>query len=391
MRALLVFMTFGLLAVQTNAQIDPSSALLLNSGSRGSPRENNLDSGRYDVRPKSETPARRDDQRNPRRSQSTTEPTTTVVREQETATIVGGGSVVNVQNPVVAPEVASTPSPLGVPQPTVIDYESAGPVPPHVHADPEAEPGAGTLKPNESLVDGRRLNLLELSVSPAFVYNDSDSSFFHRRYFTSAPAIGVEANVWFNPAVSLNLSYLGTLGGHVNDSFDGSKNVAASQQWFTAGIRSRRFFSGSSGSPVLILGLDYYEYQFRVSSESDLRERLKTTGARLSVESEFPTGPRHSVTLGFSLLPKLQHKEEATAIEFGSGGSVDANAVSISLGSRFEFDRTSAVFWKISHMIEKDLFSGDATIADPLTGTVPSGVAVTNSFTIFQFGYTWGN
>ena len=53
--------------------------------------------------------------------------------------------------------------------------------------------------------------------------------------------------------------------------------------------------------------------------------------------------------------------------------------------------REHQMFWQIYETLERNTFSGTASPADPLTGTAPTGVSVTNSFTFFKLGYTWGN
>jgi hypothetical protein len=111
----------------------------------------------------------------------------------------------------------------------------------------------------------------------------------------------------------------------------------------------------------------------------------------LSLDAELPVTPYRAWTLGFSIAPKLQHRESSTAIDFQSGSNVDANQVGVSLGTNIHFDAGSLIFVKVSHFVEKDLFSGPATKPDPVTAQTPSGVSVTNSFTLLQIGYTWGN
>ena len=341
------------------AQVDPSSALLLNSGSRTYDRDSAVDSGRYTVKPKSEAPARRE----PIRDRDDVRPT---VRKTQT--------------------VEAQPTPAAIPMETPVPDAVAGQNAPQViEENPEDK------IPTRAKNFDRRLNLLEISVAPGYLYNNSESSFFYRRYHSAAPVIGADARVWLHPGFALQVGYLGTLSGHVNDSFDGSKNVPATQQWSTAGIRSRKIFFNDGAFSTMVFGIDYLEYQFRVPSDAVLRGKLKSTGVQLSLESEIAVNPRRAWTVGFTFQPKLQHKESATSLEFESGANVDANGVGISLGGRIQFERQDAIFWKLSHTIEKDLFSGDATVSDPMTGVVPASVAVTNSFSILQFGYTWGN
>lgn len=347
-RVLLASIT--VVSVAAQAQIDPS-VLLLNSGSTPADRDRALEAGRYTVRPKDK------DAKVPRNQQSTTGET----------------------KPDVAPETKPA-QPAASPSPS--------PTPAAATAQP---PAPDAVTPAYDVRDDRRLTMLEIAIAPGYLYNVSDSSYSYRSYTTSAPTISLDAKVWLSPTFAAHTSYLGTVSGNVNDSVNGSRNVSATQQWYWVGIRSRKFFGSTRLAPTLEFGLDYYEYEFRVPSDSLMRERLKSTGGQISLESEIPTSPYRSYTLGFSFAPKLQHKETATAVDFQSGGSVDANGVGISLGSKIRFDRSNAMFWKFTYSIEKDVFGGDASLADPQTGVAPSGVSVTNSFSLIQLGYTWGD
>lgn len=349
------------------AQMDPSSAVLLNGGSHPTVRDNGLDSGRYTVRPKSDS-GRKDD---------------------------GGKStkkLPTVTNPEVLP--VATPSSSSDQVETSTSESDARPA---ASADAVATPNAtDVVVPNATpsnaldILDERRFNLIDLSVAPGYLYTSSDSSYFYRRYFSSSPSVGVQAKVWLTPEFALNAEFLSSMSGHVNDSTDGSRRAAVSQQWLNLGVRSRKFFGNEKMSPSLTVGLDYYDYQFRVPSDAIARARLGTTGVLLSVESELPAERNRFWTFSFQMGPKLQHREDITGIDFQSGGSVDTTLVGLSVGHRYQFDRTHSIFWKLSHSIEKNLFSGDATRSDPETGVTPSGVDVTQSFTIFQFGYAWG-
>lgn len=337
------------------AQSDPS-VLLLNSGSSPADRDRGLEAGRYTVRPKE----------NSKESK--------IPRAQQSAP---GESKPEVTEPRVAAPNA-TPTPAANFGPPVLN--------PQATPQPEAP-----LQTQQEVRDDRRLTMLELAVAPGYLYNVSDSSYSFRSYNASAPTVSIDAKVWLTPMFAVHTSYLGTVSGNVNDSSTGTRNIAATQQWNLVGLRSRKFFGATRLAPTLEFGLDYYEYEFRVPSDAQVRERLKSTGAQLSLEAEVPTSPYRSYTLGFSFLPKLQHKETATSVDFQSGGSVDANGVGLSLGSKIRFDRSNAMFWKLTYSVEKDVFGGDASLADPLTGIAPSGVSVTNTFSLIQLGYTWGD
>lgn len=387
--ALISTFTFGLLtASAARAQVDPSSALLLGGGGGGggasesisvnSQRDGALQTGRYTVRPKAEG-SRREESR-PVASKKAPAPSAPAEDDTSPVTIT--------LPPGTSPEAPardSTNAPTVV-SPTSSARAASTSAPAKSGGEDKVAPIANSVRDS-----GRRLNLVELSVAPGYLYNDSSSNYFYRRYSTSSPSIGVQADVWFSSELALHGSYLGTLSGSVNDSFSGIRNASASQQWFNIGIRSRKFFGPDIESPVIIFGLDYFEYQFYVPADTALRERLRSAGAQLSVEVEVPNGGGRSWVVGATLSPKLQHKESATAVNFQSGGSVDANAVGINVGMRLQLERRNAVFFKLSHSVEKNLFSGDATLPDPILGMTPSGVTVTNSFTLIQFGYTWGD
>lgn len=389
MRISLILFSSLILSHSAFAQVDPSSALLLNNG-RTTTRESGLDSGRYTVRPKSE-PTR---VIAPRKQNATA---TTVTEADETveagASVMSGpgGSGVSADAGAGATSVITQTQPGTAKKTAPTGQPHAGPV-----TGPVAGPAYEVTNQENGFTDrylpvDRRRNLLEISIAPSYVYSNSDSGYFYRRYSTSGPALSAEAKVWLRPEVAIHTGYLGTLSGSVNDSVNGSREVSATQQWFSAGFRSRKFFGQSALTPNLTFGLDYLEYQFRVPSDSNVRARLRSSGLQLSLEGEVPFSDRRAWTIGFSFAPKLQHKEVSTAIDYRSGGAIDANAVGLTLGGRIQFDRANAIFYKLSHIVEKDLFTGEATLPDPVTGLTPAGVAVTNSFTVLQIGYIWGN
>ncbi|MES2962368.1 MAG: hypothetical protein V4760_00665 [Bdellovibrionota bacterium] len=347
----LAFILVSLAGLSALAQSDPS-VLLLNSGPSPADRDRGLEAGRYTVRPKESSK----EAKLPRAQQS--------AGETKSETKSEGGET-------------RTPSPTPAPTPAVVP--AASPTPPPEHAVRVLD-----------VRDDRRLTMLEIAVAPGYLYNVSDSAYSYRSYNTAAPTISLDAKVWLSPTFAIHTSYLGTVSGNVNDSVNGSRNVAATQQWNTLGLRSRKFFGATRLAPTLEFGLDYYEYEFRVPSDAQTRARLKSTGAQLSLETEIPNSPYRSYTLGFTFNPKLQHKESATAVDFQSGGTVDANGVGVSVGSKVRFDRSNAMFWKVSYSVEKDVFGGTASLADQ-TGIAPTGVSVTNTFSLIQLGYTWGD
>jgi hypothetical protein len=391
---ILLLVGTALVSVTSFAQMDPSSALLLNGDSRTQTLDSGVDSGRYKVRTKSDGTTKRDDARVPARKAST-DPT---ANSQTPAT----------SNPAANPPGTAVTPPAN-PSVLNLDPNAEPPVPvliqlPVNEAKDEkpaasapvasSAPANGRVTPSDKKEEtdlGRRANLLELSVAPGFAYINSDSSYYFRHYSLSAPVISADAHVWFNPNFGVQVSYIGTLSGEISDSFNGTKNVPVSQEWITAGIRSRKFFGSAANAASLSFGVDYYDSQFNVPGDAATRESLESSGVQLSLEAEVPVNSVRLWTFAVTFTPKLNHQEKSTAINFQSGGSVDANAVGLSIGGRLQFEREDAIFWKISESVEKDLFSGPSSVADPVSGSIDSGVSVTDSVTLIQFGYTWGH
>jgi hypothetical protein len=181
------------------------------------------------------------------------------------------------------------------------------------------------------------------------------------------------------------------LGGHVSDTTTGDRNVGADHEWAQAGIRSRSFFGPGPRAASLSLGLDLWQYQFDVPSYAALREKIQTYGLAFSLEGELPTNATYSWTFRLTAVPLARHEEISTQDNARSGASPETNIVEAAIGGRVAFDRSNALFWRLTCRIEQDSFSGSASAPDFQTGQVPTGVSVMNSFTIFELGYSWGN
>jgi hypothetical protein len=327
------------------AQLDPSSGLILNGNqSAESAQDNGLDSGRYLIKPKPASKIKR-------KPASLAE-----------ATPAGPAVDKKPQEPVTNPTVAPVAASASAPESTALDVNW-----------------------------NRRFNLLEISASPFYVYNESKSDYFYRRYTTASPGIDLSALVWFAPSIAAQASFASTVSDSVSDSTDHSRAIRVSQQWFNLGIRGRHFAHGGPLSSSVIYGLDYSEFQMRVPNDATSRSNLRTTGIKLSLGADVPSSLTYSWQFGFDVTPKAQHKENSNDMDLTSGGTSDDNILGLNLGGRFQITRTDAMFWRVSERIEKIVFSGTAVQTDPVSGVMPSGVSVTNSFTFFEVGYSWGN
>jgi hypothetical protein len=365
-RAAVFAVCFILLASTKSAaqsSIDPSSALLLNPAGSSSVRpragETRLDSGRYTIRPRVDKTSDRPADKTPPSPRKPVE--TTSSKEPD-------------------PAPSATPSP----QPT----SAGGTVNPG-----SAQPGsAQTDEPQALAVEGsgaevipapEATRMLDISVATVYLYEDAQSSYSYRQETMASPAYSAAARAWLSPEFAVGGSYLATFGGQVADQ---TASVSASRTETAFGLYLRKLFASSH----LTFGVELIDSQFRVSSDAVSKLKTKSSGVRLSMEGEFQSSASSAWLIGFSASPRLQHEEITAATEVRSGTGVNAYAVGASLERRWRFDNSNAMFIRLEHKFERDLFTGSATLADPIGGATPNGVAASVGTTLIQFGYNWG-
>ncbi len=337
--------------------IDPSSALLLNAPSRSAGRssekatsETRNDSTRYTVRPRA---ASERSEKAATTTQSTSQ--TTTVR---TATPV------------------STPAPT--PAPVVLAPSEKGAV--VVVMDPPlVEPAIVEVRDPQPT--GK--HILEVSIATAYLYENAESNYSYRQATMGGPAYVASARAWLFSEFAVGGRFLSTLGGQVADR---GQAKSAGRTEIVYGVYLRKKFAESN----LIFAAEYVDSEFKVSSDVVSKLKTRSSGVRVSIESEFQS-QSSSWSLGFSVMPKLQHEEISAATEVRSGTSVNAYSVGASITRSWKFNTSNAVFVKLEHRLERDLFTGSATLPDPIGGATPNGVAATVGTTLIQFGYGWGD
>jgi hypothetical protein len=296
------------------------------------------------------------------------------------------------------PKKKEEPKPLPAPKPEIEPPEEASTLPPQAPAAlvPNAPVTIGG-SPSEidefrSFLppDDPRRNIVDLFVAPLFMYNDSNSPYWYRSYSGFSPGFTAAADVWFTPLFGFEGSYRKTVAGTIRESPVTSEDTPASQEWITAGLRFRRFFGFGERVPMLTVGVDYREYSFRVPSDDANRLRLKTVSPRILLETAIPTSSRYSWKFGLEVEPFARHQELDTGIDAQSGTSNETFGFGLNIGGEYRLARTSRMFYRLSYYLERTAFSGSASRPDPVTGTTPSNVPVNNSFTVFEFGYAWG-
>ena len=137
--------------------------------------------------------------------------------------------------------------------------------------------------------------------------------------------------------------------------------------------------------------MDYHDAINKISKEATTVVGRKSSGLSVAMEAVIPASNTYAHTMQVDIRPRLRHSEMNTAAQVKSGTKAETNAISLSLGGQWSLDRKNQIFWKTQYSVERNLFKGEATLADPHNGMTPDGVSVTNSTLIFYFGFRWGS
>jgi hypothetical protein len=233
-----------------------------------------------------------------------------------------------------------------------------------------------------------RSNMIGISIAPAYFYDGSASNYSYRNYHTDGPGLGLGMNLWFTPFFGIQSKYFTSVSASVKD---GGNMVPATAQEFQAGIRFRRHFGFTRKSAQLSWGIDYHDATGKISPDATSVIGHKTSGLSLSLEGEVPSSNTHAHLFEVSIRPSQHHSENSTGASARSGTKNETNEVMLSLGGQWTLDRRDQVFWKAQYSVERNLYNGKASEADPKTGATPEGVSVTNNLLIFYFGFKWGS
>jgi hypothetical protein len=354
-----ILLAIGLNQGRAFAQVDPSAALLLRSSGRA-PEKQNLDSSRYQVRPGS----------------SRTE--TTETRPLQSADLPG-------QSQVAQP--TETQSTQGEAEPSQGEDGTEATAAEMQPLQPQE------MVPQKSFEDRDvQKNIVDLHIAPVYVYNDSVSNYWFRNFSQHAPGFLVGADIWFTPGFGLNTTYMTTTASSIDGSFAEDGRISTENDWFSGELKFRKSFSNKRNSSMLVLALGYSEYEMKVSSLADERIGTKSSGVHVKAEVHVPSSESYQWTLGAEYLPRMSHQEVKPEIDIESGDDNETSMIGVHVGGRFLLSREHQMFWRVSYRIERNLFSGQSNVNDP-RGDAPApvtGVEVTNSFTIFSLGYTWG-
>lgn len=373
------------------AQLDSSSAVLLRSGSKASPSK--LDSSRYKIR----APEGRRDDDEIGEKPGTVIPTPVGPSRKTKASATATTEVTVVPAPAAEPPV-STPMPPEMPVPSA-------PVPVPQAAPPTPEEPPPVTQQVRDLVGGTpedieearakihtqdpRNNVIDITLAPGYFYNDSKATYSYRDYSSNGPALGLGMNIWLTPFFGFQSRYFASVSGSVRAN--GTDMVPTDINYFEGGIRFRKHFGYSRKAAHLNWGIDYHDETNKISKEATTITGRKSTGFGLSLEAVIPSSSTYAHTLQIDVRPRMKHSELGTGVDVKSGSKPETNAIGAAAGGEWTLDRRNRIFWKGQYSVERNLFKGSASQADPSTGATPNGVSVTNSLMMFYLGFKWGS
>lgn len=236
-----------------------------------------------------------------------------------------------------------------------------------------------------------RQNKVEISFAPGFVTNESSSNYSYRNFRSVYTAMNLGASVWLTPAIGMGGNFLFSLGA--DTSGDAVTNVRSPSRYelLDVAMKFRQFFGFTETSRAVQFDIIYSDHKMSVNSDDLYRPKLKSSGLGLKMTLRLPASRDVAWYLGGSFFPRLQHTESPTGAEIKSGSGAENVRIGMHFGSEIKLSRQSQIFFETSVSSEKNVFTGNANLPDPATGTTPKNVSVTDTSYNLSLGYRWGN
>lgn len=237
--------------------------------------------------------------------------------------------------------------------------------------------------------DDIRQNRIELDIAPMFFTNSSKSTYSVRDYTSQSPATRLGASFWLTPFFGINARTMFSSGASI--SAGAKEALLAKHDWFDLSVNFRKFYGLSRRANSTEFGIDFSDYRLRLPTDNSTRLSLRSTGLGLHFNVRIPVAPSYSHILGVKYFPKIDLKEENGTASIATGKSAETNKISMLLGGEIKMSRESQFIWDLRLAWENSLYSGKSEAVDPATGDFASNSSVLNSFSMFSFGYRWGN
>ncbi|MEQ1666180.1 MAG: hypothetical protein ABL927_12480, partial [Bdellovibrionales bacterium] len=227
------------------AQIDPSTSLLVRPVTNES-EQINLDSSRYTVKSQSYEGIKP-------QVREAVKPTASGVKQNENKNSVEKPSVVEQSDlKPVGPTISSG----GIFQKADSNVYEKTKADENYQFDGNIDKYKSKLDP-----DDIRRNLVEISVAPNYLYLNSSSSFWTKKYYSSGPGITIAADIWITPLLGINVSYLTTLSADMSAQPNTSQKILVDHRYTDFGFVYRNYASLNKLSKSINLGIKYSEYQ----------------------------------------------------------------------------------------------------------------------------------
>jgi hypothetical protein len=360
---------------QAIAQIDPTTSLLVRPVANES-EQINLDSSRYTVKSQNHEGIKP-------QARETVKPAASVIKQNPN------------KNPAEKPSVVeqSDVKPVEPPLSSAgLDQRADSNVNEKIKTD-ESYQFDGDIDKYKSKLDPDdvRRNLVEISVAPNYLYLNSSSSFWTKKYYSSGPGISVAADIWITPLLGINVSYLTTLSADMSAQPNTSQKILVDHRYTDFGFVYRNYASLNKLSKSINLGIKYSEYQLIIPKSENTRWTEADRGIALTIAGKFPQVSGSDWVVFADMLPRIKIVEEKKSASVKSGTGYNSYGFKFGVGEDYILNRHNQLFWRISHRINKTIFSGSASDVDPTTGATPSGVSMTQGVSLFEFGYRWGD
>lgn len=236
-----------------------------------------------------------------------------------------------------------------------------------------------------------RFNVVQVSLTPGYLYLNSDSQSWFRNYYSSSPVVNAKAEFWMNRSISVSAGFMNSLAADMTADPSTSEKIEVDHRSYDLGVYFRKYGAKNRKASSLIAGLNYNEYQLIMDATEATRVRIKTKGVGLYLGARIPISTKKAMVLSTTLRPKLSILEGGTQSSYQSGDLDTASSYSLGIKYEHLLNRKNIFYWELEHQVDKSIYKGSTNIADPITGSTIDGVSVTSGKSLLNFGVTWGD
>ena len=232
-------------------------------------------------------------------------------------------------------------------------------------------------------------NKMELVLAPYLFAANSNSQYWYRNYNFNSLGLAGDVRFWLTPFFGLYGGYQSSLGAQMAGTPTGDFYSPTTYQTWAAGVRFRKYFGSYRKAPWINYGIDWQDQKISTSGDLNQRMSVETYGVNLSVDATIPSSLNYANQFYFSFIPRPVEFETQPQ-NIVSGTSPEVYAVQLGFGGLYQLDRYHQLFWRLQNRYQKSIYKGSANSPDPVTGTTPSRVSVTESTTFLYFGIQFG-